>query len=68
MKHGKMYLVIIMMIQIQFLMTFYDETNIIFNNFLNTFLRNVYAIFPKKKKKNDAKFQCLDKNWDKKVM
>ena len=26
-----------------------DDTNTIFNNFLNTFLRNFYACFPKKK-------------------
>jgi len=42
-----------------------DDTNIIFNNFLNTFLGNFYACFPKKKNKNYAKFQCLDNNWDK---
>ena len=61
MKHGNMYLVIMMMIQIQFLITFYDtntmfnnfydDTNTIINNFLNTFLRNFYASFPPKKQK-----------------
>jgi len=43
-----------------------NDANIIFNNFLNTFLRNFYASFPKKiKNKNQAKFQCLENNWDK---
>ena len=45
-----------------------DDTNTIFNNFLNTFVRNFYACFPQKKNKNYAKFHCLDNNWDKNVM
>ena len=48
MKHGKMYLVVMLMIQIQFLITSYDDKITIFNNFLNTFFRKFYAIFPKK--------------------
>ena len=45
-----------------------NGTNTAFNNFLNTFLRNVFGSFPKKKNKNQAKFQCLDNNWDKNVL
>ena len=47
-----------------------NDTNTIFNkNFLNTSLRNFYTSFPKKKKnKNQAKFKCLDNNWNKNVM
>jgi hypothetical protein len=48
MKHGKMCLVIMMMIQIQFLITFYD-TNTIFNNLSNTFHRKFYPSCPKKR-------------------
>jgi len=50
MKHGKMYLVVMMMIQIRFLITFYDDTIKIVNNFLNTFFRKFYAIFSNKKR------------------
>jgi len=45
-----------------------NDANTIFNNFSNTFLRNFYASFPRKKNKNQAKFQCLENNWDKNIM
>jgi hypothetical protein len=44
-----------------------NGTNKIFNNFLNTFLRNFILVFLKNNK-NKAKFQCLDNNWYKNIM
>ena len=38
-----------------------NDTNTNFNNFLNTFLRKLYALFSQKLK-NYAKFQCLYNN------
>ena len=41
-----------------------NDTNTIFNNFLNTFLRKCYASFPKKKNIH-PEFQSLVNNWNK---
>ena len=41
-----------------------NDTNRVFNNFLNTFLRKFYTTFPKKKDKNYAESQTLVNNWD----
>jgi hypothetical protein len=45
-----------------------NDTNTIFNNCLNTFLRKFYASFPKKMYKIYTEFQSLVNNWDKNIM
>jgi hypothetical protein len=40
-----------------------NDTNTIFNNFLNTFLTKFYASFPKKKKRKKEKFMQNSKAW-----
>ena len=41
-----------------------SDTNTVFNNFLNTFLRKFYATFPKKKDESYAESQTLVNNLD----
>jgi len=45
-----------------------NDTNTIFNNFLNTSLRKCYASFPKKKNNIHPEFQSLVNNWNKNIM